>query len=822
MASAPRSVRVAVFGSFCFDLTSRDLHKHGIHLRLEEKPALVLQRLIESAGTVVARRELQEFLWPNGIHVDFNHGLNKSINRLRAVLGDDLDQPRYIQTLSKRGYRFVAPVEISTAEPAKAELVKSQALYPLPQFAADIPTSGVLDQRDGFAPGKAALAPWFRYRKAALAGAMLGIALLLSLGTLRLRDRVNAASNFREAAPVYDFVADSDLGISFPSTNTLRQMASVLPHDREATRWYVQGLEKLRRFETVAAQRDFVAASNIEPGHALTHSALSTTWSKLGHNRDAQRESQKAFDLSLTLPLESRLVIEGQLKETLYDWIGAIETYKTLFQHYPDNLEYGLHTATVEIVAGRGAAALATLELLRKSSAFAAKDPRIDLVDADAAASFSDFKRQRTAAANALQKSQALGANLLSARAELLEGEALRALGDFANAEALWMEARKEFESVGDRSAVARLMIDEGRLRWQEGDPTRSKESYEEAISIGKSIGDDANLGRALAGLGQVQMFQVGPAEGRRLCQAALDIFQRIGNKQEEAYTLSLMGDLVASQHQEAKKLYEQSLALSRKVGDRSRTAGRLMDLGIIATVQGDLRTADRELQESLQTYREIGERSREALQQSNLAIVRKWQGRLEEAEHLAKQAIATLTLVGEINTRGQVRQILARIQLEAGRAGDAERTAWLAMEDHLAAKDVGSQGLAQAVLGEILVAQGQYAEARTALRAYETIVWRNPPRGEHEPILLVTRARIDAAEGNYEAALAKANQACAEALGLDQRSISMKTRLALGEIELQSGMSAQGRKRLEELKRDAEEKGFGLISTAVHKDLAH
>ena len=103
--------RVAVFGLFRFDLSSKDLRKNGIRLRLEEKPALVLLRLIQETGKVVTRDELQSLLWPNGVHVDFDHGLNKAINRLRGVLGDDRDEPRYVETLSRRGYRFIARVE---------------------------------------------------------------------------------------------------------------------------------------------------------------------------------------------------------------------------------------------------------------------------------------------------------------------------------------------------------------------------------------------------------------------------------------------------------------------------------------------------------------------------------------------------------------------------------------------------------------------------------------------------------------------------------------------------------------------------------------
>lgn len=80
-------------------------------MRLEGKPALVLDSLLQRPGQLVSREELRQLLWPNGVHLDFDHGLNKCVNKLRAVLGDDPARPEYIETLSRVGYRFIAPVE---------------------------------------------------------------------------------------------------------------------------------------------------------------------------------------------------------------------------------------------------------------------------------------------------------------------------------------------------------------------------------------------------------------------------------------------------------------------------------------------------------------------------------------------------------------------------------------------------------------------------------------------------------------------------------------------------------------------------------------
>jgi TolB-like protein/DNA-binding winged helix-turn-helix (wHTH) protein/Tfp pilus assembly protein PilF len=103
-----RSVR---FGAFEVDLRSGELHKHGIRLKLQDQPFQVLALLLEHPGDVVTREELRQKLWPADTFVDFDTGLNSAIKKLRDVLGDSAEKPRYIETLPRRGYRFIAHVE---------------------------------------------------------------------------------------------------------------------------------------------------------------------------------------------------------------------------------------------------------------------------------------------------------------------------------------------------------------------------------------------------------------------------------------------------------------------------------------------------------------------------------------------------------------------------------------------------------------------------------------------------------------------------------------------------------------------------------------
>src|SRR6266702_3388823 len=98
------------FGLFEADLGSRELRKHGIRVRLQEKPFLVLTELLRRPGEVVTREELRQCLWSPDTFVDFDEGVNTAVKRLRIALGDSSVSPIYIETVSRYGYRFVAPV----------------------------------------------------------------------------------------------------------------------------------------------------------------------------------------------------------------------------------------------------------------------------------------------------------------------------------------------------------------------------------------------------------------------------------------------------------------------------------------------------------------------------------------------------------------------------------------------------------------------------------------------------------------------------------------------------------------------------------------
>jgi Tol biopolymer transport system component/DNA-binding winged helix-turn-helix (wHTH) protein len=108
MQASPQVVR---FGGFEVDLKSGGLRKNGRKLKLRGQPFQILTTLLERPGEVVTREKLQQKLWPDGTFVDFDHSLNTAVNKIREVLGDSAENPRFIETLPRRGYRFIAPLE---------------------------------------------------------------------------------------------------------------------------------------------------------------------------------------------------------------------------------------------------------------------------------------------------------------------------------------------------------------------------------------------------------------------------------------------------------------------------------------------------------------------------------------------------------------------------------------------------------------------------------------------------------------------------------------------------------------------------------------
>src|SRR5215467_3628236 len=108
------------FGTFEVDVGAGELRKHGLHIKLQDQPLHLLVLLLQHPGQIVTRDELRHTLWSDQTFVDFDRGLNRAMNKLRRALCDSAETPRYIETLHRRGYRFIAPVIVHHPQQAAA------------------------------------------------------------------------------------------------------------------------------------------------------------------------------------------------------------------------------------------------------------------------------------------------------------------------------------------------------------------------------------------------------------------------------------------------------------------------------------------------------------------------------------------------------------------------------------------------------------------------------------------------------------------------------------------------------------------------------
>src|SRR5258707_1891600 len=127
------------FGVFEVDLRAGELTRRGLRMRLQEQPFQVLAMLVEKPGELVTREELKKKLWGQTV-VDFDHGLNKAINKIREALGDSAENPRFVETVARRGYRFLADVAVIDPTPdGQSEAATDRPAGPRDPGPVDLP-----------------------------------------------------------------------------------------------------------------------------------------------------------------------------------------------------------------------------------------------------------------------------------------------------------------------------------------------------------------------------------------------------------------------------------------------------------------------------------------------------------------------------------------------------------------------------------------------------------------------------------------------------------------------------------------------------------
>ncbi len=427
-------------------------------------------------------------------------------------------------------------------------------------------------------------------------------------------------------------------------------MRASQPASAEAARLFAEGLTAFRNYQTIEARDLLEKAVKADPRHAMSYAALAGTLSSLGYDAKAREAAKKAFDLSPNLSREDALFIEGRYREITRSWKRAAEIYKTLWGFFPDNLEYGLRLASVQIPAGSPTEALSTVEALRRYPKPMSDDPRIDLNEAEAALALQEYKRADQAASIALRKGEAHNSRILVARADLASARALSGLGDGARAIQRISDAQRIYQQLGHRRGVSLALSELANALDEQGDLNGARKAYEDSLQVCREIGNKSGEATALNNLGV--LFHKEGDFGRAISyhKETLELRRALEDKSGEALAIGNIANALFEQGDlaGAKENYERSLALYRQAGLQRSIARILTSLGMTVREMGDLATAKDLVEQSLAIRREAGDTLGETRAQYYRAIVLHDNGDLREARQLFEEALASRRKQGD------------------------------------------------------------------------------------------------------------------------------------------------------------------------------
>jgi serine/threonine protein kinase/tetratricopeptide (TPR) repeat protein len=658
---------------------------------------------------------------------------------------------------------------------------------------------------------------------------VVGSYLALGNGKVRVDLRLQDASSGEELASVAESGSEAEvsdlvarvgeklrekLGAGSVTAADAGAMRASLPSNPDAIRLYSEGLAKLRVFDALGARNSLEKAVAVDPNYALAHSALAGAWTLLGYDAKAKEEATRAFQLSENLSREDRLVIEDRYRDTVSEWGKAIEISRTLWSFFPDNLDYGLRLASAQISAGKGKEALGTVDAMRKLPSPANDDPRIDQIEANAAESLGDFKRQQSAAAMAAEKARNQGAKLVEARALYSEGWALQNLGQFKKANELAEASKQIYSATGDQPGVGRVLTLSGAALLKQGEVPDALRAYQQSLSVSRETGSKQGMSVALNDIANILLLRGDLSGAGTSFEQARSIFHEIGDKDYEGYALSnvanvflLQGDWARTKTSSAK-----ALAFFREVGDKDGQAYALVAIGSALTQQGDLAAAEKSFDESLTFSREVSDKSIIAYALYGLADVSLLKDDLTEA---SKQSLEALQLREEIDEKASAaesRAAIAELEMEQGQPKKAEISARQAVGEFRAEKLTDDELVAQAVLVRALVAQDRIAEAEMEIGRLASIAARSQ-NAEARLKFKIAAARAWTAMQRNADARKDLEEILAEATQLGLRKYQFEARLALGEIETKPNKTVVDRAHLAVLEKDATARGFLLIA---------
>lgn len=425
----------------------------------------------------------------------------------------------------------------------------------------------------------------------------------------------------------------------------------------------------------------------------------------------------------------------------------------------------------------------------------------------------SDLDGAERAYSEALAIAQRLGSSQWTAGQKANLGLLWQSRGDLPRARALLEEAHALYIRMGDRVLQARADLSIGEVLHVQGDLAAAQTRFEQALDLARQTGNRTDEGRAASRLGMVLAERGRLREARQLHEGAFARLRQMGDENraasalaESARVLGSLGDLPL-----ARRRVERALAAKRQSGDRIGTAEVLDTLAELADLQGDLETLRRAADQQLQIARETGTPIATARALRRLGRATLASGDPEAARRALVSALETAEKAREELEVLEIRLDLAHLELDEKHPAEAVRlaraaAAWIGERDLPAA-----EARVFALLAGALAAQGDAQGAEEAARRSRDALARTEDAGL--PVALAPHlARADVARGDARTAVRDLRRAIQQAQALGFTAAALEARLALGEMLAQRGDPA-ARPALQQLRRDAEARGFGRVA---------
>jgi len=850
------------FGVFELDLEAGELHKQGIRVKLQEQQFQILALLVKHPGKLITREELCHAIWADDTFVDFDSNLKKSINRLRAALCDSAKSPRFIETLYRRGYRFIAPVQVCDQRPDYSPLVGA--------LPAKVHSTGSTEKPE---EESRRAHPWFRtfHPSRYWMWPVLAVLLLSSMIVYELRQSSLAAT-----------------GSSVPPVKLRRSVAvlgfkNLSAHDDE--RWISTALAEWLRTDLSAGGQlrvisaDSLARMQIEHSLRDADNLNRQVLAQIGKNVAANFVvvgSYATLGEASARQVRLDLCLEDTSNGETLDAISAMGNEANLFDLVSRAGAQLRSKLGIEAVTSREAAEIAValpanheaarlysegLENLRVFNALTARDllrqavaaePGFALAHAALASAWARLGYDELARSEA-RKAFQLSSNLpradrlfVEARYHEMSGEwrkasdIYRALFEFfpdsldyglalSNAQFNDGRGQDALETVGQLRNLPPPLRDDPRIDLMEarsaeslGDFKRDLAATERAAKKASAIASlllaeaRADQAWALTNLARSKEASTAADEARK-------IFSVAGDRRGVAFAINLGGVILGNQGNAAaaKEKYEEALAIYRQIGNRLGVADELDDLGDTSFALGEPEGSRRYYTEAMVTYREVGHENGVCLVKGALASVLMGLGDNRGAIATAQDAVAICQRLGDRSKSATGLLTLAKALRMQGDTAEGKAAASEAAAIFEEIGDRQNATRAKLILAQLLVDEGSPREAefiaRTAADEFEK---QRASRDAALADAVLSRAAMGAKDLNE--ARKAIQRASSELLNCNDREVELVVQISAARFRAASGEDSnndQAARGLEEVAEKANH--FGLVAYELEPRLA-